>query len=294
MPAMHVLTLVASALSPDHVAAARRCLEGAGEPVWLAEGAACDIAFAAPEPLAAEARVRTALAGAAIDLLAQPAEGRRKRLLVADMDSTIITVECIDEMADMLGLKPQIAAITEAAMRGELDFPTALRRRVGLLRGLEVAALARVYAERVGLSPGAAALVRTMSAHGAYTALVSGGFRFFTGRVREAAGFHEDRANELAVADGRLSGEVVPPILGSEAKLAALQELAAAHRLAPTQTLAIGDGANDLAMIEQAGLGVAYRAKPVVAAAARARVDHNDLTAVLYFQGYAQREFAAA
>jgi phosphoserine phosphatase len=291
---MYVLTLVASALTPGHVAAARGALQGAGAPRWLAQGRACDVPFGAPQPLDAEAAVREALAGAPVDLLAQPAAGRRKRLLVADMDSTIITVECIDEMADMLGLKPQIAAITEAAMRGELDFPSALRRRVGLLRGLEVAALERVCAERVRLMPGAAALVRTMAANGAYAALVSGGFRFFTGRVRQAAGFHADRANELAVADGRLTGEVVEPILGSDAKLATLAELTAARGLQPSQTLALGDGANDLQMIRQAGLGVAYHAKPVVAAAARARVDHNDLTAVLYFQGYSAGEFIAA
>ena len=290
---MFVLTLVAEDLTASLDATAAARLEGAGAPVWLADGRACDIVFGGPEPLAAEAAVRSALGAAPVDLLAQPVAGRRKRLLVADMDSTIITVECIDEMADMLGLKPQIAAITEAAMRGELDFPTALRQRVSLLRGLEIATLERVYAERVRLMPGARTLVRTMTANGAYAALVSGGFRFFTGRVRQAAGFDEDRANELAVANGRLTGAVIEPILGSEAKLAALHELTAARGVDPSQTLALGDGANDLQMIRQAGLGVAYRAKPVVAAAARARIDHNDLTAALYFQGYRTDEFAA-
>lgn len=294
MPAMYVLTLVATALSEDHVAVARACLTGAGEPRWLAEGVACDIAFEGPDPGAAEAAARGALGAAPVDLLAQPADARRKRLLVADMDSTIITVECIDEMADLLGLKPQIAAITERAMRGELDFPSALRERAGMLKGLAVADLERVYAERVRLTPGAETLVRTMTAQGAYAALVSGGFRFFTGRVRLAAGFDEDRSNELQVADGHLTGQVVEPILGAEAKLAALRELTEARCLSRDQTLALGDGANDLAMIQAAGLGLAYRAKPAVAAAAHGRIEHTDLTTALYFQGYGREEFVSA
>jgi phosphoserine phosphatase len=216
---------------------------------------------------------------------------RRKRLLVADMDSTIIEQECIDEMADVLGLKAQIAAITERAMRGELEFEQALRERLGLLAGIGEDDLQKVYLERVTLMPGARTLVRTMRTHGAYTALVSGGFTFFTTRVMERVGFDETRANVLEMAEGRLTGGVVGPVLGKAAKLATLQELAARNGLAAPLTLAVGDGANDLAMIKAAGLGVAYRAKPVVAAEAHAGITHGDLTALLYLQGYRRDEF---
>ncbi len=225
--------------------------------------------------------------GAPVDWCVQPAEGRRKRLLVADMDSTIINVECLDELADYAGLKAEIAEITERAMRGELEFEGALRERVGKLKGLATTALQQAYDERVRLNPGARTLVRTMAANGARCVLVSGGFTFFTSRVAEAAGFHANRANTLNEADGRLSGTVGEPILGREAKLAALREEAAGLGVDLAATLAIGDGANDLAMIKASGLGVAYRAKPVVAAEAHCKVDHADLTAVLYFQGYA-------
>jgi phosphoserine phosphatase len=232
-----------------------------------------------------------AVAELPVDLCVQPLEGRRKRLLVADMDSTIIGCECLDELADFAGKKAEIAAITERAMRGELAFEGALKERVGMLAGLESAALQRCFDERVRLNPGAATLVRTMGANGARCVLVSGGFEFFTGRVSEAAGFHHHRANQLLEVDGRLSGSVREPILGREAKLEALRGEAATLGIDLAATLAVGDGANDLAMIEAAGLGVAYRAKPVVAAQADARVDHADLTALLYFQGYAADEF---
>jgi phosphoserine phosphatase len=226
-----------------------------------------------------------------VDACVQPAQARRKRLLVADMDSTIINVECLDELADFAGVKEQVAAITERAMRGELEFEGALRERVGMLTGLPLAALQSAYDERVRLNPGARTLVRTMAANGARCLLVSGGFTFFTGRVAEAAGFHDNRANTLHTADGALTGAVGEPILGREAKLSALKDEAAALGLDLAETLAIGDGANDLAMIEAAGLGVAYRAKPIVAAQAAAKVDHADLTALLYFQGYREGEF---
>ena len=226
-----------------------------------------------------------------VDYCLQPRAGRAKSLLIADMDSTIINVECLDELADFAGLKGEISAITERAMRGELAFEGALCERVGMLKGLAVAALQRTYDERIHLNPGARTLVRTMATHGARCALVSGGFTFFTGRVAEAAGFHSHRANTLIEADGKLTGQVGEPILGKEAKLAALREDADALGIPLSATLAVGDGANDLAMIEAAGLGVAYRAKPVVAERAHARVDHADLTALLYFQGYRPEEF---
>jgi phosphoserine phosphatase len=232
-----------------------------------------------------------ALAHLGCDVCVQPAWGRRKRLLVADMDSTIIDVECLDELADFAGKKAEISAITERAMRGELEFEGALRERVGMLAGLSLGALQQAYDQRVRLNPGARTLVRTMAAHGARCVLVSGGFTFFTRRVAEAAGFHADRANTLLDDGATLTGRVGEPILGREAKLAALRQEAAALGIAPDETLAVGDGANDLAMIEAAGLGVAYRAKPIVAAQADAKVDHADLTALLYFQGYRADQF---
>ncbi len=241
------------------------------------------------------ARIRAlaeaALEGQAIDVCVQPWEGRRKHLLVADMDSTIIGCECIDELADFAGVKAQVSAITERAMRGELDFEGALRERVAMLKGLPMGDLQRAYDERVRLNPGARTMVRTMAAHGARCVLVSGGFTFFTGRVAEAAGFHANRANRLGHTPEALTGVVHEPILGREAKLAALKEEIAAQGLKASDALAVGDGANDLAMIEAAGLGVAYRAKPIVAAQADAKVDHADLTALLYFQGYKAEAF---
>ena len=232
-----------------------------------------------------------ALAHHATDFAVQPLARRRKRLLVADMDSTIINVECLDELADFAGLKAEISAITERAMRGELEFESALRERVGMLKGLSLDALQQAYDQRVRLNPGARTLVRTMAESGARCLLVSGGFTFFTSRVAKAAGFHEDRANALIDDGAALTGKVGEPILGREAKLAALEGEAATLGVPLDQTLAIGDGANDLAMIEAAGLGVAYRAKPIVAALADAKVDHADLTALLYFQGYRASQF---
>ena len=215
-----------------------------------------------------------------IDVCVVPADGRRKGLLIADMDSTIIQQECIDEMADMLGLKPRIAAITERAMRGELPFEAALTERLALLAGLAEGDLQRVFDERITLMPGARTLIATMRAAGALTALVSGGFSFFTSRVAATVGFDVNRANTLEVVDGRLTGRVVGPILGREAKLAALEHYRGERGLAAAATMAVGDGANDLAMIKAAGLGVAYRAKPVVAEEAHAGITHGDLTAL--------------
>jgi phosphoserine phosphatase len=251
-------------------------------------------------PAAVEAPVadleRAALERALADLpvdygLTLDGPGRRKRLLLADMDSTIIGCECLDELADFAGVKAQVSAITERAMRGEIDFEGALRERVAMLKGLPGADLQRCFDERVRLNSGARILATTMAAHGARCVLVSGGFDFFTSRVAALAGFQADRANHMIQAGGALTGQVREPILGRAAKLTALREEAAALGLGPSDALAVGDGANDLAMIEAAGLGVAYRAKPVVAARAHARVDHTDLTTLLYFQGYRAEAF---
>lgn len=245
------------------------------------------------DPIALREDVLALLAGVPVDVCVQETATRRKALFIADMDSTIIGCECLDELADFAGLKAEIAAITERAMRGEIPFEGALRERVGKLKGLGLDALQKTYDQRVRLNPGAETLVRTMAAHGTRCVLVSGGFSFFTGRVAEAAGFHAGRANTLIDDGAALTGLVGEPILGKEAKLAALREEAAGLGIDLALTLAIGDGANDLAMIEAAGLGVAYRAKPVVAAQADVRVDHADLTALLYFQGYRCDEFVA-
>jgi len=233
-----------------------------------------------------------AVAELPVDWALVPVSGRRKKLLVADMDSTIINVECLDELADFAGIKAEIAAITERAMRGELEFEPALRERVGKLKGLPLEALQRTYDERVRLNPGARTLVQTMAKHGAHCVLVSGGFAFFTSRVAESAGFHAHRANVLLDDGAHLTGLVQEPVLGRAAKLNALLEQSEAIGIAPSEALAIGDGANDLDMIRAAGLGVAYRAKPVIAAEAHARIDYTPLTTALFFQGYARQDFA--
>jgi len=260
---------------------------GSGVTKILSSGHAFDLPVTDGAVLAA---ARGMASGQAWDINLIPTAHRRKKLLVADMDSTIINVECLDELADMAGLKPQIAAITERAMRGELEFEAALKERVGMLKGLKLDALERTYAERVRLNPGAKSLLTTMRANGAHTMLVSGGFGFFTRRVGEAAGFHVERGNTLLDDGAALTGEVAMPILGREAKLQALEEAVANLKLDFAETLAVGDGANDLAMIKRAGLGVAYHAKPVVAEAAGAAINHNDLTALLYLQGYSDSE----
>jgi phosphoserine phosphatase len=287
---MHVLTLIADRDAAVLTVASVDCVRdavGGGVISVLSPGEAVDIAVDALLDLAA---VRGALGGAAVDAIAQPAEGRRKRLLIADMDSTIVTSETLDELADFAGLKEQIAAITARAMNGELDFKAALRERVAMLKGLPVSALERTW-ERVRLTAGAAGLVATMRANGAMTALVSGGFTFFTGRVAGLVGFDLHRSNVLLDDGAVLTGAVAEPILDRHAKVATLRELAARDGLELSATLAVGDGANDLDMLRAAGLGVAFRAKPIVAAEARARVDYADLRALLFAQGYRGREF---
>ncbi|HUZ91356.1 MAG TPA: phosphoserine phosphatase SerB [Methylocella sp.] len=264
-------------------------------PRWLAQNIAADIYFV-PRPATSLTsiadRLRAALDNATVDVVVQEMQGRRKKLLLADMDSTMIGQECLDELADEIGARAHIAAITERAMRGDIAFEPALRERVALLKGLGCAAICRVVSGKITLTPGGHALVRTMRAHGAHTVLVSGGFSVFTSVIADRIGFHEHRANELLFGeDGRLSGLVAEPVLGKDAKLAALEQLREKHGLSAGETLAVGDGANDLAMLEAAGLGIAYHAKPRVAAAAHARIDHGDLTALLYAQGYREEEF---
>ena len=294
----HVLTLIAppGGLSIASLHAARDALAriGAtvGTPAWLAPEEAADLPFAGLATEQADAAARVALADRPVDMIAQSATGRRKRLLIADMDSTIVTTETLDELAGQAGIKDRIAAITKRAMNGELDFEGALRERVGMLKGLPVEAMQRTW-EETELMPGAVQLVATMRAAGARCALVSGGFTFFTGRVAALVGFHEHHSNTLLEANGRLTGDVADPVLGRNAKLATLKRLAAEEGIGLDATLAVGDGANDLDMIQAAGLGVAYHAKPVVAAASRARVEHGDLRALLFAQGYRSAEFAA-
>jgi phosphoserine phosphatase len=257
---------------------------------WLSPGRVCDIPFDDLAPDQADAGIRAALGtDAAIDVLAQPTDGRRKQLLVADMEATIIANEMLDELAAIRGIQTQIADITRRAMNGEIEFAGALRERVDLLKDMPESALAEAGA-RIRINPGAAALVATMRKHGAYTAIVSGGFRIYADRVRRELGFDIAVANELIVENGKLTGRVKEPILGKEAKLATLTLLAVERQLSLAEAVAVGDGANDLPMIEAAGMGIAYHAKPIVAAAARLRVDHNDLTALLYAQGYRDSE----
>jgi phosphoserine phosphatase len=279
------------ALDSTVVDGARAILPSPGPARWLFDEVAVDIPFTGSEDIAGiAARLRQARGDLPIDIVVQPQAARRKKLFLADMDSTVIGQECVDELADLAGLKARVAAITERAMRGEIEFEPALRERVALLKGLPVSAIDEVLNKRITPTPGGRELVATMRAHGAYTCLISGGFTLFTRAVAATIGFQEDRANELKVEDGKLTGEVAEPILGRAAKLATLVELREAFDLDDIDTLAVGDGANDLDMVREAGLGVAYHAKPAVAAAAATRIDH-DLTALLYAQGYRRDEF---
>ncbi|MGB8278314.1 MAG: phosphoserine phosphatase SerB [Methylovirgula sp.] len=269
-------------------------LPAAEPPQWLDQTIAANIGFT-PSPTsddhAIHAALRETLVGLPIDFILQPRATRRKKLFVADMDSTMIAQECIDELADFVGLRAHVAAITERAMHGEIAFEPALLERVALLRGLSANVITKIIAERISLMPGARTLVQTMRAHGTYTALVSGGFTLFTREIAAMIGFHTHRANVLIIEDGKLAGRVREPVLGMSAKLDALEHFRATQGISVSETLAIGDGANDLAMLKQAGLGVAFHAKPAVAAAAHARIDHCDLTALLYAQGYRRAEF---
>jgi phosphoserine phosphatase len=292
-----VATLISSDAPLDDATLARAAaaLPQAHAPQWLAPQEAADIAFAATdEPRTFAEQIRATLTGQPIDVVVQPTRGRRKRLFLADMDSTMIAQECIDELADLVGKKAEVAAITERAMRGEIAFVPALRERVALLGGLPETVIADVIAKHITLTPGGRTLVGTMRANGAYTCLVSGGFMQFIEAISAKIGFDEARGNTLLVRAGKLSGKVAEPIFGREGKRETLIELRTRLGISPEETLAIGDGANDLDMIAEAGLGIAYHAKPAVAAAAAARIDHGDLTALLYVQGYRRDEFVSA
>ena len=290
-----VATLVANPSNPVLTSA---LAEKAAEAVnasglyWLADGIACDIALRDDsDPKAAGEKIRAVIGDSPIDLAVQDAETRRKKLLIADMDSTMIGQECIDELAAEVGLKDKVATITARAMNGEIAFEPALRERVALLKGLPISVVDEVIEKRITLTPGGRELIATMKAKGYYTALVSGGFTVFTSRIAATLGFDENRANLLIDADGKLTGEVAEPILGKQAKVDALNDIATRLGITPDEAMAVGDGANDLGMLHLSGAGVALHAKPAVAAEAKIRIDHGDLTALLYLQGYRKSDF---
>ncbi|WP_374434422.1 phosphoserine phosphatase SerB [Tabrizicola sp.] len=290
---MYVVTLLTNPETPvlERVTVeSLRNAWGGGEARWLDPGVAAEFDLASvPEN---RWEVWEGLQALRVDMVVQAAEGRKKRLLIADMDSTMIRQECIDELADEAGVGARVADITARAMNGELDFEGALRERVGLLKGMPESVIGRVLRDRITLMPGGPVLLATMKANGAYAALVSGGFTAFTAAVAGKLGFDENRANTLHVAEGALAGTVAEPILGKEAKLQALNEITARLGITPAEALAVGDGANDLPMLKAAGTGVALHAKPTVQAQCEVRVNHGDLTALLYLQGYSREEFA--
>ncbi|PDT30912.1 phosphoserine phosphatase SerB [Rhizobium sp. L9] len=290
-----VATLVANpsnpVLTPGIAEQAAEAVTASGL-YWLADGVACDIALRdGADAQAAEANLLAVIASAPIDLVIQEQDSRRKKLLIADMDSTMIGQECIDELAAEVGLKEKVADITARAMNGEIAFEPALRERVALLKGLPISVVDEVIAKRITLTPGGPELIATMKSKGHYTALVSGGFTVFTSRIAATLGFDENRANTLLDEDGILSGFVAEPILGKQAKVDALNEISASLGISPQEAIAVGDGANDLGMLQLAGSGVALHAKPTVAAQAQMRINHADLTALLYIQGYRKTDF---
>jgi phosphoserine phosphatase len=289
---MFVATLLTAPKNPSLAPATVAALQdawGGGDAIWLAPGEAAEF----PIPRIPENRwqVWADMQAQGVDLVVQPAEGRKKRLLLADMDSTMIGQECVDELAAMAGVGDRVAAITARAMNGELEFEAALRERVGLLAGLPEDVIARVLAQRITYTPGGGELIATMKTAGGYTALVSGGFTAFTAPVAAHLGFDEHRSNTLIRREGRLTGEVAEPILGREAKIAALREISARLGITPQDAMAVGDGANDLGMLNLAGAGVALHAKPSVAERCDIRINFGDLTALLFIQGYSRSEF---
>jgi phosphoserine phosphatase len=291
---MHIVTLIANPRRPtldNATLEALRSAWGGGPTRWLSPNEAAE--FAVPLVPGNLWQVWEDMQARGVDLLAQPAEGRRKSILLADMDSTMIEQECIDELADVAGIGAKVAQITARAMNGELEFEGALTERVALLQGLDAGVIDDVLANRITLAPGGQALVATMRANGAHTALVSGGFTAFTAEVAAKLGFDEHRANTLEIIEGRLTGRVLGPILGRAAKVSALEKISARLGLSPADAMAVGDGANDLGMLGLAGAGVAVHAKPSVAAQCALRVNHGDLTALLFLQGYSRDEFVA-
>lgn len=289
---MFIATLLCNPATPKLEGAlvdALRNAWGGGDAQWLAPDVAAEFAVEAMPGNRWE--VWDDLQKLGVDLVVQPAAGRRKKMLLADMDSTMIRQECVDELAAEAGIGARVAEITARAMNGELNFEAALKERVGLLKGLDSAVIETVLNTRITFTPGGRALVATMRANGGYAALVSGGFTAFTARVAAELGFDENRANTLLIEDGKLTGAVAEPILGREAKVAALKEITARLGLAEGDVMAVGDGANDLGMLGLAGAGVALHAKPSVAAECDIRINHGDLTALLYIQGYSISEF---
>lgn len=290
---MFIVTLLAAPARADLHRTTVESLRDAwagGEAIWLNPGIAAEFPVATIP--ANRWEVWEGLQALGVDLVVQPAEGRRKRMLLADMDSTMIGQECIDELADMAGVGAHVTAITARAMNGELDFETALIERVALLKGLPESVIVQVLAERITYTPGGRELIATMQGEGGYAALVSGGFTAFSGAVAAHLGFDEHRANTLLAEGGLLTGQVARPILGREAKVAALDDITARLGITPAEVLAVGDGANDLGMLHRAGAGVALHAKPAVAAQCDIRINHGDLSALLYIQGYAVSDFA--
>ncbi len=292
----YVLTLIGKMesmpLEPVHIERVYRRLATTGETDWLAEREACDLFIGSPlSAVDIAEQARDALSGTAIDTVCTSIEGRRRKLLISDMDSTVIDQECIDELGDAIGVGSQIREITAAVVNGDISFSDALRKRLALMIGMDRRLLKSVYEERISLKAGARTLVQTMRHHGAFCILVSGGFSYFTRRIAERIGFHDHQGNELAFEDGKLTGKVLEPILGRSAKLNTLRSLCDEKGLEPSDVLALGDGANDIKMIKAAGLGVAFHGSDSLRKEANARIDHGDLTALLYIQGFRKSEF---
>lgn len=292
----YVLTLIGSTesipLEPVHIERVFQCLGLSGETDWLAEREACDLFF--NSRLSVEAittKARDVLADTSIDTVCTLSGERRKKFLISDMDSTVIDQECIDELADAIGIGPEIRAITKAVIQGDINFSEALRKRLKLMKGMDIKILESVYQQRISLKPGARALVQTMRHHGAFCILVSGGFTYFTSRIAAQLGFHDHRGNELVFTDGKLTGEVQDPVLGRSAKLKTLKALCQERKIAVSDVLAVGDGANDIKMIQAAGLGVAFHDAGSLGNYSNASIEHGDLTALLYIQGYRKSEF---